>query len=170
MDNEILTEKQLVVFDLGEESYAVDIAVVREIIQMQPITRVPGLPKSIIGVIDIRGSVVPVIDLRLRLKMNKIEPDSETRIIIVNSTKHEIGIIVDSVSKVLKVPEGSFESSSDLFQKDKNEYLSGIAKINNKLIIVLDMNHILTNEESININNLNLNELKENIHSAGQLV
>ena len=165
-----ISEKQLVVFDLNGESYAVNISVVREIIQMQPITRLPDLPESVIGVFDIRGSVIPVIDLRIHLKMEKLAQTKETRIIIVNSKQHELGIIVDAVTKVIRVPDDAFESSSNMQLNGKHDYLLGIAKIEKELVIILDMDHILSSQNVIDINSLDLSELKQDRELSNQSV
>jgi len=159
-EKKTFTEQQLVVFDLNNEEYAVDISVVREIIQMQPITRLPDLPESVVGVIDIRGSVVPIIDLRSHLKMEKSAQTKETRIIIVNSKENELGIIVDAVTKVIRVSEDAFQSSDNMQLRGKHDYLVGVAKIDDDLVIILDMDYILSNQDVIDINSLDLNEVK----------
>lgn len=103
-------EKQLVVFTLGSESYAVDISMVREIIQPQIITRVPGTPPAVEGVINLRGSVIPVVDLRKRFQLEHIERTKTTRIVVVGCKGHNVGVIVDSVAEVLRIKVDSIES------------------------------------------------------------
>ncbi len=96
-------EKQLVVFNLGGEVYGVDIAVVREIIHIQPITRVPGTPHSVEGVINLRGSIIPVVDLRKRFQLDIVQRGKDTRIVVVSCRDQDIGVIVDSVAQVLRI-------------------------------------------------------------------
>src|SRR5579871_4245072 len=93
-------EQQVVIFDLAHSSYAIDIAAVREIIRMQPITPVPGAPADIVGVINLRSSVVPVLDLRQRCGLPATEETRATRIVVVQAGKESLGLIVDNVSEV----------------------------------------------------------------------
>jgi purine-binding chemotaxis protein CheW len=145
----VVAEKQLVVFEIGNESYAVDINTVREIIQLQPITRVPGTPLSVEGVINLRGSVIPIMDLRKRFQLNNIERTKDTRIVVVNSKGSEMGIIVDSVAQVLRIPVDSIDNASSVFNEKHLEYLLGIVKLPNRLVILLDMDRVLSKEEDI---------------------
>ncbi len=105
-------EKQLVVFYLGGEAYAVDITAAREIIQMQPITGLAGTAHFIEGVMNLRGRVVTVIDLRKRFGLGGVERSKESRIVVLNIEGQVIGIIVDSVTEVLLVPTNLIEPSS----------------------------------------------------------
>jgi purine-binding chemotaxis protein CheW len=152
-----VAEKQLVVFEIGSESYAVDINMVREIIQLQPITRVPGTPPSVEGVINLRGSVIPIVDLRKRFQLSKIERDKDTRIVVVTCKGAEVGVIVDSVAQVLRIPVDSIESANSVFTDEHLEHLLGIVKLTNRLVILLDMDQVLTHEE---ITVLNTREAK----------
>ena len=153
-----VAEKQLVVFDLGSESYAVDINMVREIIQLQPITRVPGTPPSVEGVINLRGSVIPIVDLRKRFQLSRIDRNKDTRIVVVTCKGAEVGVIVDSVAQVLRIHVDSIESASSVFTDEHLEHLLGIVKLANKLVILLDMDQVLTHEE---IRILNMKDLKK---------
>jgi purine-binding chemotaxis protein CheW len=150
----VVEEKQLVVFHLGEEAYAVDITMVREIIQLQPITRVPGTPPSVEGVINLRGSIIPIVDLRKRFQLNKIEHDKDTRIVVVNCKGQDVGVIVDSVAQVLRIPVDSIEASSSVFSGEHLEHLMGIVKLSDRLVILLDMDRVLSRQEIAAINSL----------------
>jgi len=143
-----IAEKQLVVFTLGEQAYAVDISIVREIIQMQTITRVPGTQSSVQGIINLRGSVIPTVDLRLCFHLDKVNKDKNTRIVVVNSHNRDVGVIVDSVAEVLRVPVDSIESSSSLFNAESIDHLKGIVKLANRMVILLDMDQVLDDKES----------------------
>jgi purine-binding chemotaxis protein CheW len=159
-------EKQLVVFNLGKESYAVEITLVREIIQLQPITRVPGTPPSVEGVINLRGSIIPIVDLRKRFQLIKIERNKDTRIVVVNCKGQDIGVIVDSVAQVLRIPVDSIEAASNVFSGEHLEHLLGIVKLSNRLVILLDMDRVLSRQEMAAINTMaainSLEGMKEN--------
>jgi purine-binding chemotaxis protein CheW len=161
-------EKQLVVFNLGEEAYAVDITMVREIIQLQPITRVPGTPSSVEGVINLRGSIIPIVDLRKRFQLIKIEHNKDTRIVVVNCKGQDVGVIVDSVAQVLRIPVDSIEAASSVFSGDHLEHLMGIVKLSNRLVILLDMDRVLSRQEMSAINSLE--GIKENKGAKAQPV
>ena len=103
-NNGVTGERQLVVFDLNEEAYGVDISQVREIIRMQEITRVPRAPEFIEGVINLRGKVIPVVDLRARFSMPGTERTDEHRIVVVDVDGQDIGMVVDAVTEVSRIP------------------------------------------------------------------
>jgi purine-binding chemotaxis protein CheW len=152
----VKTEKQLVVFNLGEEVYAIDISMVREIIQMQTITRVPGTPHSVEGVINLRGAVIPIVDLRKKFHLSKIGKDKDTRIVVVSCKGQDVGVIVDSVAEVLRISLDSIEPSSSVFSEDHLEHLQGIVKLENRLVILLDMDQVLSRQDIVAINSLEL--------------
>ena len=158
-----VAEKQLVVFEIGSESYAVDINLVREIIQLQPITRVPGTPPSVEGVINLRGSVIPIVDLRKRFQLEEIVRDKDTRIVVVTCKGAEVGVIVDSVAQVLRISIDAIESASAVFTDEHLEHLLGIVKLPSRLVILLDMDRVLTRQE---INALDSLELNHKTHEA----
>jgi purine-binding chemotaxis protein CheW len=141
------TEEQVVVFELGREAYGVDIARVHEIIRMQTITAVPRAPQFVEGVINLRGKVIPVVDLRRRLGQTAGAPTRATRIVVVEIGAHTVGMIVDAVSEVLRVPAGAVEPPSSLVTTVDSEYLRGIAKLDDRLIILLDLDKVLTRSE-----------------------
>ena len=137
------TETQLVVFDLASEYYGVDISVVREIIRMQAVTKVPGAPLFVEGVINLRGRVVPVVDLRKRLDLALTEQTKESRIVVVDIAGRDVGVIVDAVTEVLRVPLSSLEPPTSMITSTESDYLKGIAKLEDKLIILLDLDKVL---------------------------
>ena len=142
-------EKQLVVFNLGKEVYAVDISIVREIIHIQAITQVPGTPHSVEGVINLRGSIIPIVDLRKRFRLNAVDKDKNTRIVVVNCKGQDVGVIVDSVAEVLRIPVDSIEPAASLFTNEHLEHLLGIVKLTGKLVILLDMDQVLNRQEMV---------------------
>lgn len=151
-------EKQLVVFNLGEESYAIDISMVREIIQMQVITRVPGTPHSVEGVINLRGAVIPIVDLRKKFRLDNVSKDKDTRIVVVSCKGQDVGVIVDSVAEVLRIPVDSIEPSSSVFSEEHLEHLLGIVKLDNRLVILLDMDQVLSLQDIAAIGSMEMNK------------
>ena len=143
----ISSEQQLVVFDLDNESYGINIESVREIIRLQEITKVPRTPDFVEGIINLRGKVIPVIDLRTRFGLAEQERDEETRIVNVDIAGHEIGMVVDAVTEVLRISRDSVEPPSSVITTDDSGYLKGIAKLENRLILTLDLDQILSKTE-----------------------
>lgn len=140
-------EKQLVVFDLAEETYGVDIGSVREIIRIQEITKVPRTPDFVEGVINLRGTVIPVIDLRKRFGFGQAETTKDSRIVVVDIGGHDIGAVVDAVTEVLRLSADAVEPPSSLITTADSEYLLGIAKLESRLIILLDLQRALAGED-----------------------
>lgn len=141
------SERQLVVFDLASEAYGVNIGTVREIIRMQQITHVPEAPQYVDGVINLRGRVIPVIDLRKRFGLAVSEQTEDSRIVVVDSAGEDIGVIVDAVTEVLRVPGDAIEPASSLITTEDSYYMDGIAKIGNRLLILLDLDRVLQTTE-----------------------
>jgi purine-binding chemotaxis protein CheW len=143
--------KQLVSFRIGEEEFGVDILMVQEIIRLPTITPIPNAPRFILGMINLRGKIIPVIDLRQRLKIRGNRPaatDRKTRILIVEIYNHVTGFIVDSVSEVMKVPISEIEPTPHLVVSSIDaEYIRGVIKLANRLIILLDFRQILKSQE-----------------------
>ena len=140
-------EFQLVAFQLGEETYGVDISQVEEIIRLQPITKVPGAPDFVEGVINLRGRVIPVIDLRKRFHRPPREETKNTRIVVVEVPPNTVGMIVDAVDEVLRISEEKIEAPSLIISSIDTEYIKGVGKLENKLLILLDLAKVLTKEE-----------------------
>ena len=140
-------EKQLVVFDLASEAYGVDIGAVREIIRMQDITTVPRTPEFVEGVINLRGKVTPVVDLRKRFGLPVPEQSKENRIVVVDIGGQDIGVVVDAVTEVLRISSNSAEPPSSVITSAESGYLLGIVKLDSKLIILLDLESVLSEEE-----------------------
>jgi purine-binding chemotaxis protein CheW len=141
-----MSEIQLVVFDLASEHYGVDISDVREIMRMQNITKVPGAMFYVEGVINLRGKVLPVLDLRKRLGLKVAEQTEESRIVVVDIADGEVGVIVDAVTEVLRVQNAAIEPPSSMVAQGNSDYLRGIAKLTDRLIILLDLNKLLSSK------------------------
>ena len=140
-------EKQLVVFELEKEYYGVDIANVDGIVKMQPITRVPHSPDFVEGVTSLRGEILPVIDLRKRFKLGTHQSTTESRIINVVIDEMKIGMIVDSVSEVLTIQESLIEETPRIVASIDSSFITGIAKLENHLIILVDLSKVLRSKE-----------------------
>lgn len=149
-----LEEKQLVVFKLADETYGVEISQVHEIIRMQDITKVPRTADFIEGVINLRGNVIPVIDLRKRFLFQEREDTSSTRIIIIEVENYTVGMIVDSVLEVAIVTTDSIEPPSNIITDIDSDYLLGVCKMPDKLIILLDLSKVLTSSEKQKLENI----------------
>jgi purine-binding chemotaxis protein CheW len=132
-------ELQIVVCELADEHYGLDIAKVFEIIRHQPITPVPRAPAFVKGVINLRGRIIPVVDLRDRFGMIDVEPTKETRIVVAESSSTRVGLIVDSVSEVLLLPIDAVETTPGVAAGADAEYLRGIAKLGNRLVLLLEL-------------------------------
>jgi len=148
-------EKQLVVFELGKENYGVDISAVESIIKLQAITAVPQAASFVEGVTNLRGNVLPVIDLRKRFGLNACEVSKNSRIVVVAMNGTKVGMIVDAVSEVLRVPSDSIELPPSMVTTVNSSFITGIAKMDQKLVILLDLQKILTINEKDMVSDLN---------------
>lgn len=140
-------EQQLVVFELANEFYGINIAMVESIIKMQAITQLPQTPSYVKGVTNLRGSVLPVIDLRTRFALETNEDTKQTRIMIVTMGNIKAGIIVDAVSEVLRVSDDTVEPLPPMINSVDSAFLKGIVRLENRLIIMLELNKVLNLDE-----------------------
>jgi len=140
-------EQQLVVFELANELYGVNIAMVESIIKMQAITQLPHTPPYVKGVTNLRGSVLPVIDLRKRFGLDGREDSKQTRIMIVTLGNIKAGIIVDGVSEVLRISDETIEPLPSMINSVDSAFLKGIVRQETRLIILLELNRVLNLDE-----------------------
>ncbi len=140
---------KLVVFRLGEDLFAADVHVVERVLRYAAPTAVPDTPEYIEGVMDYLGRVVPIVNLRRRLELPALDVRSETRIVIVHVTGEWIGVVVDSVAEVAPYDPASVQPPPKLFRGLTGEYLKGIVRLGNRLIMYLDVEHLLTSTERI---------------------
>ena len=140
-------ERQLVVFELADEHYGLDITTVESIIKMQAITKLPHAPNFVEGITNLRGTVVPVMDLRRRFGVESKIADRETRIVVTNINHMQVGVIVDAVSQVLRIQDEAIEPPPPMSTTINSAFILGIAKLDNQLVILLDLEKILTVEE-----------------------
>lgn len=147
-------EKQLVIFELGSENFGIEIASVEGIVKLQEITKIPQAPPYFEGITNLRGSVLPVIDLHRRFGMPEPERTSETRIVVANLEGVKTGMIVSAVSEVLTIEDNVIEPPPPLVSNVNSTFIVGVAKIDNRLVILLDLAKILSTEEVNQLSNL----------------
>ncbi|NLW23023.1 MAG: purine-binding chemotaxis protein CheW [Tissierellia bacterium] len=143
-----MAENLYVVFKLGREEYGIDIMNVKEIIPYQESVHVPNAPDFVEGVINYRGSVIPIISLRKRFKLGSAEATKDTRIIVINLDEKEIGFVVDEASQTLRLDESKIDPTPDVISEIDRRYMIGVGKVDDsRLLILLDLEKILTDEE-----------------------
>jgi purine-binding chemotaxis protein CheW len=148
-------EVKVIVFALGTEEYGVEVEKVRTIERMQPITRVPKTLPFIKGVINLRGIVVPIIDLRERFGMPQKEYSENTRIIIVAANDLEVGLIVDSANDVIDVDSDAINDPPEIVGGIRAKYLRGVARVSEeRLLVLLSLSHVLSKSEIIQLENM----------------
>lgn len=141
------TVSKIVAFTINEKEYAVDVRYVVSIEKMMDITRVPNVPTYIKGVINLRGVIIPIVDLRSRFLMEEKPYDDNTRIIIVKVNQKQVGFIVDSANDVIQINEEMIEAQPDIIGSKKHEYIVGVLKIGERLLIILNIEQILNIQE-----------------------
>ena len=150
-DDELL---QLVTFSIGEEEFGVDILKVQEIIRTMEITKVPRAQDFVEGVINLRGKVIPIIDLRRRFGFTSKKHDKHTRIIVIEINNMIVGFVVDSVSEVLRIPASTVEPPPPVVAGVESEYISGVGKLHDRLLILLDLDKLLSGEDMASLTQL----------------
>ena len=137
---------QLVSFKIGDEEFGVNILKVQEINRMLEVTRVPNAPEYVDGVINLRGKVIPIIDLRRRFGMERKEHDKNTRIVVVELSGKVVGFVVDAVSEVLRIPQSVTEPPPPIVAGVKTDYITAVGKLEDRLLILLDLESVLSVE------------------------
>ncbi len=148
---------QIVSFRLADEEYGVDIMRAQEIIMISQITRVPEVPDFICGLINLRGHVIPIVDLRKRFGLEAREYDEHTRVIVVNVESKTIGIVVDAVTEVLRIHAEQIEPAPSSITGLDHEYIRGLVKLEGKLLILLNIEKILSREQQRELTQLQVN-------------
>jgi purine-binding chemotaxis protein CheW len=139
---------QFLTFSLGDEEYGVDILKVQEIKGYVPTTRIPNSPPEVVGVLNLRGTIVPIIDLRRKFGLEQIEYDQFTAIVVVVVAGRVMGMIVDRVSEVMSIPAGDIQPPPDFGSSVAASSLQGMGKVGDKLVILLDIDNILIGDHS----------------------
>ncbi|OHD18387.1 MAG: chemotaxis protein CheW [Spirochaetes bacterium GWD1_27_9] len=154
-DDEDTQSNKFLSFKIGDESYGIEIKSIIEIVEVQRIIEVPDMPVYIKGVVNLRGKVIPVMDLRLRFNMQERKYDDRTCIIIVNVNNTAVGLIVDNVDEVLEIPENSIEPPPNFKTRSgSNKFINGLGKISEEVKILLDVQKILYDEDFQKISNI----------------
>jgi purine-binding chemotaxis protein CheW len=138
---------QWVTFRLDGETYGINVMQVQEVLRVTEIAPVPGAPEYVLGIINLRGNVVTVIDTRERLGLSSKEVDDSTRIVIIEADKQVVGILVDSVAEVVDLRMSEVESAPNVGNDESSKYIQGVATRNGELLILVDLNKLLTDEE-----------------------
>lgn len=140
-------ELQVVGFRIGRETFGLPISIVREIVRVPEITSVPNAPDYIEGVINLRGRIIPIVDLRKRFGEKSFEPNKKNRIVVVELESRAIGLIVNSASEVLRIPPSEIEEPHNVFKEGELNYVTGVGKLNGRLVILLDLSRVLQRGE-----------------------
>lgn len=143
----MVKDLHLVGFRIGKETFGVPIALVHEIVRVPEITSVPDAPDYIEGVINLRGKIVSIVDLRKRFGENTIEASRKNRILVAEIENKMVGLIVDAASEVIRLPHGEVEAPPNVFDNDEVKYVTGVGKLNGRLVILIDLNKVLQKGE-----------------------
>ncbi|GAB4221062.1 MAG: chemotaxis protein CheW [Spirochaetes bacterium] len=146
-DTDSLDILQLVSFKLDEIEYGIDILSVHEILRIPEITRLPNTPEYIKGVINLRGNVIPVVDIRLRFGMQQVALTELSRIIVVEIGEKLVGLLVDNVHQVIRLSRSRIDEPHDLIEGISTEFISGIGRLQDRLIVILRLDNILFSDE-----------------------
>ncbi len=138
---------QWVTFHLDGETYGINVMQVQEVLRMSEIAPVPGAPDYVVGIINLRGNVVTVIDTRKRFGLMPKEPDDATRIVIIESDNNIVGILVDSVAEVVNLRASQIDTAPNVGNEESSKYIQGVFSRENDILILVDLNKFLTDEE-----------------------
>ncbi|MGH9563502.1 MAG: chemotaxis protein CheW [Terracidiphilus sp.] len=147
-------ELQVVGFRIGREMFGLPISIVREIVRVPEITAVPNAPDYIEGVINLRGRIIPIVDLRKRFGQKSVETSKKNRIVVVELGSRAFGLIVNSASEVMRIPPSEIEEPNNVFQEGELDFVTGVGKVKGRLVILLDVSKILKRGELSNIDDI----------------
>lgn len=151
-----MAERQFVVFKLGKEEYGIDIMNVKEIGPYKESTKIPNSPSFIEGIINYRGEVIPIVNLKKRFKLKEKEIDGNTRIIVINLGEKQIGFIVDEASQTARLSDEDIDPTPDIVAGIDRRYITGVGKLDERLIILIDLEKVLTESERKEIENMDI--------------
>ncbi|WP_035425577.1 chemotaxis protein CheW [Halalkalibacterium ligniniphilum] len=134
---------KVIVFQLKDEEYAIEVDYVQSIERMQPVTRIPGTPSFVTGVMNLRGVITPIINLRKRFEIEEKEYDEATRILVISTENLEIGFIVDGANDVIDIPTEKIEPTPEVVGGVEAEYLRGVVKLDNRLFTLLNLEKVI---------------------------
>ena len=138
---------QWVTFRLDNEKYGIRVMQVQEVLRMTEIAPVPGAPDFVLGIINLRGNVVTVIDSRKRFGLSEAEADDSTRIVIIEADNHVVGILVDSVAEVVDLRTSEIDAAPNVGNDDSSKYIQGVSSKDKELLILVDVNKLLSDDE-----------------------
>jgi purine-binding chemotaxis protein CheW len=138
---------QWVTFRLDDETYGINVMQVQEVLRMTEIAPVPGAPDYVLGIINLRGNVVTVVDTRKRFSLPAKEPDDATRIVIIEADKHIVGILVDSVAEVVNLRASEIETAPNVGNDEGSKYIQGLFSREDGILILVDLNKLLNEDE-----------------------
>ncbi|VAW81902.1 Positive regulator of CheA protein activity (CheW) [hydrothermal vent metagenome] len=138
---------QWVTFRLAGETYGINVMQVQEVLRVSEIAPVPGAPHYVLGIINLRGNVVTVVDTRIRLGLTTSELTDSTRIVIIEAAEHVVGILVDCVAEVVDLAMSEVETAPNVGNDESAKYIQGVASRGDELLILVDLNKLLTDEE-----------------------
>ncbi|HHU91711.1 MAG TPA: purine-binding chemotaxis protein CheW [Halanaerobiaceae bacterium] len=149
-------EQQFVVFSVGKEKFGVDVNQIKQVIPVMETTYIPNSPAFVKGVINLRGDIIPIIDLAGKLSLQRVEVDEEKKRIIIVELKdiQNVGMLVDNVTEMIRIDADEISDAPDLVKAVHSDYIQGVAKVNNQLLILLNLNKVLTSEELIELGNI----------------
>ncbi len=138
---------QWVTFRLDNETYGINVMAVQEVLRYTEIAPVPGAPSYVLGIINLRGNVVSVIDTRLRFSLPSEEVTENTRIVIIEASNHVVGILVDSVAEVVYLRQSEIETAPNVGNDESARFIQGVCNKNNELLILVELDNMLSEEE-----------------------
>lgn len=139
--------REFLVFSLGDEEYAIDILKAQEIRGYENVTRIASAPSFIKGVTNLRGVIVPIVDLRIKFNLDRVEYDGQTVVIVVNVAGRVVGVVVDGVSDVLSLTPEQIKPAPEFGLSLSSDYLSGLASLEDRMLVLVDIDRMLTSEE-----------------------
>jgi purine-binding chemotaxis protein CheW len=149
-----MAERQYVIFKLGNEEYGVDIMNVKEISEYKQSVKVPNTPKFVDGIINLRGDITPIINLKKRFNLDEASIDSDTRIIVINIKNRQVGFVVDEASQVLRLSEEDIEPAPELVTGVDKKYIIGVGKLKDRIVLLLNLEEVLSEDEKEKIQNI----------------
>jgi purine-binding chemotaxis protein CheW len=141
--------RQIIVFRVGKEDYGLEIEKIQEVIRMKTIKKLPRSPKFILGVMNLRGNIVPIIGLRQKFGLEEEPYDEFTRIVVVNHENKLVGMVVDEVNRVLNVPEDSIEGNPEMIRDNTKALVRGVAKLEDQVVILVELDYLIYNFDEV---------------------
>lgn len=155
-----MTDRQYVIFKLGDEKYGVEISNVGGITEFTSVTKVPEAPRYVEGIINLRGDIIPIINLKTRFSIAETADDADPRIIVYNTKDKDIGFMVDDASQVLRLEAKDIEPAPAIIAGKDRQYISGVGKHDGEIIVLLDFEKILTDDEADQLERIDLGKIQ----------